>query len=76
VVELAPRSVVEEHAHPHEQIGMWLEGEAVFSIGDEQKAVRPGDLYRIPGGVRHKVTVLDRPAKAIDIFYPVRDEYR
>ena len=76
LVELEPHSVVEEHAHPHEQMGMWLEGRAVFTIGDEQKTVQPGDLYRIPSNVRHKVVVLDRPAKALDIFHPVREEYR
>ncbi len=37
---------------------------------------KPGDVYRIPGNVRHKVIVLESPARAIDIFYPVREEYR
>jgi quercetin dioxygenase-like cupin family protein len=76
VVELAPHAVVEEHAHPHEQVGMLLEGRAVFTIGTEQKTLVSGDVYRIPGHVRHKVVVLDQPTKAIDIFYPVREEYR
>lgn len=76
VVDLEPHSVVEEHSHPHEQVGMLLEGAAIFYIGDDQKTLQSGDLYRIPGNVRHKVVVLDRPTKAIDIFCPVRDEYR
>jgi quercetin dioxygenase-like cupin family protein len=76
VVDLAPRSVVEEHSHPHEQIGMVLEGKVVFSIGGEERTLTAGDLYRIPGNVRHKVVVLDQPVKAIDIFHPVREEYR
>jgi quercetin dioxygenase-like cupin family protein len=76
LVDLEPNSVVEEHAHPHEQVGMLLEGRAVFYIGAEHKTLGPGDFYRIPGNVRHRVVVLDRPAKALDIFYPVREEYR
>jgi len=76
LVDLAPRSVVEEHAHPHEQVGMVIKGRATFFIGDEQKTLGPGDMYRIPGGVRHRVVVLDEPAQALDIFYPVREEYR
>jgi quercetin dioxygenase-like cupin family protein len=76
VVDLAPGSVVEEHSHPHEQVGMVLEGRATFFIGDEQKTLQGGDLYRIPGNVRHRVIALDQPVKAIDIFYPVREEYR
>src|SRR4051794_30011700 len=72
VVDLEPRAVVEEHEHPHEQVGMLLLGRAVFYIGDEHKTLQAGDLYRIPGGVRHKVVVLDEPARALDLFCPVR----
>jgi quercetin dioxygenase-like cupin family protein len=76
VVDLAPNSVVEEHSHHHEQVGVWLQGRAVFTIGGEEKTVSPGDMYRIPGHVKHKVRVLDEPARAVDIFCPVREEYR
>jgi quercetin dioxygenase-like cupin family protein len=76
VVDLAAHSVVEEHSHPHEQVGMVLEGRAIFYIGQEQKTLAPGDMYRIPGHVIHKVVVLDVPTRAIDIFCPVREEYR
>jgi quercetin dioxygenase-like cupin family protein len=75
IVDLQPHSVVEEHSHPHEQVGMLLEGEAVFTIGGERKLLRAGDMYRIPGDVRHKVEMLSGSAKAIDIFCPVREEY-
>jgi quercetin dioxygenase-like cupin family protein len=76
VVDMQPHAVVEEHSHPHEQVGMLLEGKAVFLVGGEQKTLQPGDLYRIPGHVRHKVIALDQPVKALDIFYPIREEYR
>jgi quercetin dioxygenase-like cupin family protein len=76
VVDLEPHSVVEEHSHPHEQVGMLLAGKAVFHIGEEQKTLVAGDVYCIPGHVKHKVIVLDEPARAIDIFTPPREEYR
>jgi quercetin dioxygenase-like cupin family protein len=76
LVDLEPNSVVEEHSHPHEQVGMVLEGRAIFFIGGEQKTLQPGDFYRIPGNVRHRVVALDQPVKALDIFTPVREEYR
>ena len=76
LVDLEPGSVVEEHAHPHEQVGMVIKGRAVFYIGDEHKTLGPGDMYRIPGGVRHRVVVLEEPTQALDIFYPIREEYR
>jgi quercetin dioxygenase-like cupin family protein len=75
VVDLDPHSVVAEHSHPHEQVGMLLEGKAIFYIGDEEKTLVAGDLYRIPGGVKHKVVTLDKPAKALDLFSPIREEY-
>jgi quercetin dioxygenase-like cupin family protein len=75
VVELEPHAVVEEHAHPHEQVGMLLMGRVVFTIGGEQKTLHPGDMWRIPGGVRHKVVVLDEPARALDVFMPIREDY-
>jgi quercetin dioxygenase-like cupin family protein len=74
-VELEPHSVVEEHSHPHEQVGMLLEGRARFFIGDEEKLVTKGDMWRIPGNVKHRVVALDEPVKAIDIFCPVREDY-
>jgi quercetin dioxygenase-like cupin family protein len=76
IADLEPGAIVEEHAHEHEQVGIMLAGMVIFTIGDEQRTLVAGDVYRIPGHVRHKVVVLDEPARAIDIFYPVREEYR
>jgi len=76
LVDVEPHAVVEEHSHPHEQVGMLLEGRARFIIGGEEKTLEAGDLYRIPGGVRHKVIGLETSARALDIFYPVREDYR
>jgi quercetin dioxygenase-like cupin family protein len=75
-VEMQPYAVVAEHSHPHEQVGMVLAGKAVFTIGDEEKTLQAGDMYRIPGHVRHRVTALEEPVRALDIFYPVREDYR
>jgi quercetin dioxygenase-like cupin family protein len=76
LVDIEPHAVVEEHSHPHEQVGMVLEGRARFLIGGEEKTLGPGDQYRIPGGVRHKVIGLEEPCRALDIFCPVREDYR
>jgi quercetin dioxygenase-like cupin family protein len=75
-VELQPGSIVEEHSHPHEQVGILLEGKAIFTIGGEEKLLTKGDMWRIPGNVKHKVVVLDEPTKALDIFTPIREDYR
>ncbi len=75
-VDLDPGAVVEEHSHPHEQVGMILKGRATFFVGGEEKTLGPGDMYRAPGGVKHRVVALDEPVQVLDIFYPVREEYR
>jgi quercetin dioxygenase-like cupin family protein len=75
LVEFEPRSVVEWHSHPHEQMGLLLEGELEFFIDDERHLAKPGDMWRIPGGVRHRVVAGNRPAKALDVFCPIREDY-
>ena len=75
-VEIEPGAVVEAHSHPHEQVGMVVEGEARFLVGDEERVLKPGDMYRIPGGVTHRVVALEAGLKALDIFHPIREDYR
>lgn len=74
-VELEPGAEVEAHQHPHEQVGMLLSGRAHFWIGDEDKVLSAGDMYRIPGGVTHRVVALEEGAQALDVFHPVREDY-
>jgi quercetin dioxygenase-like cupin family protein len=76
LVDLEPHAVVAEHSHPHEQVGLVLAGRAVFVIGGEEKTLGAGDVFRIPGHVPHRVTALDEPVRAVDVFYPVREDYR
>jgi quercetin dioxygenase-like cupin family protein len=76
LVEFAPRAIVEPHSHPHEQMGMLLEGELTFTIGGQTRTLRPGEMWRIPGGVVHSAVAGDAPVKALDVFHPVREDYR
>lgn len=66
---------VPTHQHPHEQMGMGLEGEFELVIDGEARTVRPGDCYCIPSNVPHSARSLDGPARALDIFHPVREDY-
>jgi quercetin dioxygenase-like cupin family protein len=75
VVTFAPRAIVPEHAHPHEQMGVLISGRAEFTVGGVTRVLGPGDLWRIPGGVPHKVVALDEPVVALDCFHPIRDDY-
>ncbi len=76
LVEMEPGATIPVHQHPHEQVGMILTGTAEFTIGDEMRRVQPGDRYHIPGNVPHTITALGERVSALDVFYPVREEYR
>ena len=76
LVDIPADGVVEWHSHANEQMGMVVSGKALFQVGDEEKLLGPGDMYHIPGNVRHRVTPVEPPVRALDVFYPIRDEYR
>ena len=67
---------VARHQHPHEQLGLMLEGELVLEIDHEPHRLRPGDAYRIPGGVEHAAWTEDTACRVLDVFHPVREDYR
>ena len=76
IVELEPNAVGPPHSHPHEQIGLVLEGELTFTIGEETRTLRPGDVNVVPGGVEHSVVAGDSPCKVVEVFSPVREEFK
>ncbi len=62
------------HKHPHEQIGFLVSGRLLLTIGDESCEMEAGDSWAVPGNVEHRAKVLER-AEAIEVFYPVRQDY-
>lgn len=76
VVEMEPHAVIPEHSHPHEQVGYMVEGEFEFLIGGRSYHVTPGQIWRIPGGVPHKVIAGNCHVRAIDVFFPIREDMR
>lgn len=76
LVEMEAHAVIPEHSHPHEQVGYMVEGEAEFIIEGRSTWVRAGQMWRLPGGVPHKVVTADVPMRAIDVFYPIREDMR
>jgi quercetin dioxygenase-like cupin family protein len=67
---------VPEHAHPHEQIGTVLKGKLQLSIAGEKQIVTTGGAYHIPSGVTHSGLCLKGPAEVIEMFAPVREDWR
>ena len=61
VLEMDPGVHVPAHSHPHEQSGTVIEGTFEMTIGGQTRTLGPGG----PDTVR-----------AMDIFSPVREEYK
>ncbi len=76
LVEIDAHAEVPLHTHPHEQAGIVVAGELEMGVGGEVKLLRPGDMYLIPGNVEHYAKGGDQPAKALDVFSPVREEFK
>ncbi len=76
IVEMEPHSVIPEHAHPHEQIGTMLAGEAVFVVDGVERLVKAGEFWRLPGDLPHEVRTNEQAMRAIDIFSPVREDMK
>ncbi|MFW9946833.1 MAG: cupin domain-containing protein [Candidatus Odinarchaeota archaeon] len=71
-----PGHSVPLHSHKHEQIGIIYSGKAKLRIGDEERIVERGDLYRIPAKVPHSDTCIgNEPFVMLDIFYPKRKDF-
>ena len=75
VVELAADSLVPEHRHPNEQLGICLQGSGRFTIGDETREIRPGTTWRILADVPHSLMTGPEGAVVIDVFNPVREDW-
>lgn len=75
-VNIEANATLDEHSHPHEQMGLFLEGEAEFTIGDETQHMKPGMGFLVPPNVKHKVVTSDQPIVVLDIFSPPREDFK
>ncbi len=73
--EVEEGAEVPEHRHHHEQIMQVLEGSFEFTLDGQTGVYKPGDLVRIPPNVSHRGKALT-PCKLMDVFSPVREEYK
>jgi quercetin dioxygenase-like cupin family protein len=76
LVELAPGAVVPAHSHPHEQLGVVLRGELKLVAADQERVLRPMDAYALPSEVEHGAQAGAEGALVLDVFQPIREDYR
>ena len=75
-VTFPPESGFPGHVHPEEQISIVREGEMEFTVGDETRTVRPGDVIHMPPNVPHSGRTQASGCRLIDIFAPARTGIR
>jgi unsaturated pyranuronate lyase len=76
LIEFAPGSTVPAHSHEHEQLGLVLQGTQVLIVGGEEHAMGPMQGYVLPGGTEHAAYCGPEGALVLDVFRPVREDYR
>ena len=75
VIELDPGSLVPEHSHENEQIGILLRGSLVFRVGEEVRELGPGGTWRIRANIPHAVETGPEGAVAVEVFSPARADW-
>ena len=64
----------DRHTHPHTQISYALSGRFIYSLGDEEYELTPGDSIVVPGGAVHGTLCLEKGA-LLDVFSPEREDF-
>lgn len=75
-VEMAPNALIPRHSHPHEQLGVVLRGELKLVSADGEQVLRAMDAYALPGEVEHQAQAGPEGALILDVFQPIREDYR
>lgn len=76
LIEFEPGSTVPLHEHPHEQLGIVLRGSQVLVVDGVDHPMGPLEGYALPGGVPHSAYCGPEGATVLDVFRPVREDYR
>jgi len=76
LIEFEPGAVVPLHSHPHEQLGVVLRGVQVLVVDGVEHPLGPMEGYVLPGGVEHSAHCGPEGATVIDVFQPIREDYR
>jgi quercetin dioxygenase-like cupin family protein len=68
-------SSVPEHAHIYEQVVTVREGKLELVVDGEKRTMDAGYIAVIPSNVKHSAYAVT-DCKLLDVFYPVREDYR
>jgi len=68
-------SLLPEHSHPHEQVMTLIEGRFELTVDGNSKILEPDSVVIIPPNAKHSgISMAD--CRTIDVFYPIREDYK
>lgn len=73
--EIKKGSNLPEHSHMHEQVVNMLEGEFEITLEGTPNHLKPGNVLPIPSHAKHSGRAIT-DCKILDVFYPVREDYK
>jgi quercetin dioxygenase-like cupin family protein len=76
LIEFEPGAEVPLHSHEHEQLGIVLRGMQALVVDGVAHELAPMEGYVLPGGVEHSAYCGPDGATVLDVFQPVREDYR
>ena len=73
--DFEPEIMLPEHSHPHEQVTNVISGEFELTVDGQPVTLVAGDYMVIPPDAVHSGRSIT-DCHIIDVFCPVRDDYR
>ena len=67
---------IQLHAHPHEQITYVISGKAVARVGEKEQTISTGGVFTVPPNILHGIKVLSDKLVVLEVFTPVREDFR
>jgi len=74
-IAMEPGSVVAEHSHVNEQLGVVVEGSVTLTAAGESRELVVGDAYFMPTLLAHSAVAGADGVLLVETFVPVREEY-
>ena len=75
IVELDANTVIPEHSHENEQVGVLLSGSLTFRVAGETRELALGAAWSIPANAPHDIATGPDGAVVIEVFAPPRVDW-
>jgi quercetin dioxygenase-like cupin family protein len=75
-ISMEPGTIVAEHSHPNEQLGVVIEGSVTVVAAGETRTLKAGDAYVVRPDQPHQGVAGPNGVVLVETFVPIREDYR